>query len=111
MSTRNAAARTVRQRKLNPKQGLRIIRESEIEEQLDDESQRQVYHGETGVEKAEEIVCVPNTDLPSLLADSRIGIPSASRHQCFKCHRARREGDAELYPHSRCCASNGRQVW
>jgi len=56
MSTRNNAARTVRQRKLNPKQGLRIIRESEIEEQLDDESQRQVYHGETGVEKAEEIV-------------------------------------------------------
>ncbi|KAK0259376.1 Enhancer of polycomb-like protein 1 [Friedmanniomyces endolithicus] len=55
MSTRNNAARTVRQRKLNPKQGLRIIRESEIEEQLDDESQRQVYHGETGVEKAEEI--------------------------------------------------------
>ncbi|TKA76585.1 hypothetical protein B0A55_04051 [Friedmanniomyces simplex] len=55
MSTRNNAARTVRQRKLNPKQGLRIIRESDIEEQLDDESQRQVYHGETGVEKAEEI--------------------------------------------------------
>ncbi|KAK0831899.1 Enhancer of polycomb-like protein 1 [Friedmanniomyces endolithicus] len=55
MSTRNNAARTVRQRKLNPKQGLRIIRESEIEEQLDDESQRQVYHGEMGVEKAEEI--------------------------------------------------------
>ncbi|KAK3074635.1 Enhancer of polycomb-like protein 1 [Teratosphaeriaceae sp. CCFEE 6253] len=55
MSTRNAAARTVRQRKLNPKQGLRIIQESELEEQLDDESQRQIYQGETGVEKAEEI--------------------------------------------------------
>ncbi|KAK4957354.1 Enhancer of polycomb-like protein 1 [Elasticomyces elasticus] len=54
-TTRNAAARTVRQRKLNPKQGLRIIRESEIEEQLDDESQRQIYQGETGVEKAEEV--------------------------------------------------------
>ncbi|KAK5107268.1 hypothetical protein LTR62_001584 [Meristemomyces frigidus] len=54
MSARNVA-RTVRQRKLNPKQGLRIIRESEIEEQQDEESQRQVHQVETGVEKAEEV--------------------------------------------------------
>lgn len=48
--------RHVRQRKLNTKQGLRIIRESEIEEQLDDESQRHIPQVETGVEKGEEIV-------------------------------------------------------
>ncbi|KAK4569743.1 Enhancer of polycomb-like protein 1 [Recurvomyces mirabilis] len=54
MSNRNVA-RTVRQRKLNPKQGLHIIRESEIEEQQDEEGQRQVHQVETGVEKAEEV--------------------------------------------------------
>jgi len=48
--------RHVRQRKLNTKQGLRVIRESEIEEQADDESQRHIAQVETGVEKGEEIV-------------------------------------------------------
>jgi enhancer of polycomb-like protein len=60
MSTRShAAPRTVRQRKLNPKQGLRIIHESDIEEQVDEDGQRQVHQVETGVEKAEEIVSPP----------------------------------------------------
>lgn len=39
----------------NTLSGLRIIRESDIEEQQDDEIQRQVHHVETGVEKAEEV--------------------------------------------------------
>ena len=57
MSGRGNAARMVRQRKLNPKQNLRIIRESEIDELPEDESQRQVHQLETGVDKAEETVC------------------------------------------------------
>lgn len=55
MSTRNAA-RNVRQRKLNTKQALRIVREDELEEQLEDEPQRHIPQVETGVEKGEEIV-------------------------------------------------------
>lgn len=64
MQSRSSTARHVRQRKLNPKQGLRIIRESEIEEQQEDESQRQVAPLDTGVEKAEETVCYLATHLP-----------------------------------------------
>lgn len=67
-TTRASNARHVRQRKLNTKQGLRIIRESEIEEQGDDESQRQIPQVETGVEKGEEIVGLPPTDLPISIA-------------------------------------------
>ncbi|EMC97181.1 hypothetical protein BAUCODRAFT_46691, partial [Baudoinia panamericana UAMH 10762] len=55
MSTRANTNRQVRQRKLNPKQGLRIIRESDIEEQADDDVQKHLHHVETGVEKGEEI--------------------------------------------------------
>ncbi|SMR57022.1 unnamed protein product [Zymoseptoria tritici ST99CH_1E4] len=53
MSTRNA--RHVRQRKLNTKQPLRIIRENEIEETLEDEAQRLIPQFDTGVEKGEEV--------------------------------------------------------
>ena len=56
MSTRASNARHVRQRKLNTKQPLRIIRENEIDDQPDDESQRQIPQLETGVEKGEETV-------------------------------------------------------
>ncbi|KAK5134878.1 hypothetical protein LTR08_005968 [Meristemomyces frigidus] len=54
-STRASTARHVRQRKLNTKQALRIIRESDIEEHADDEAQRHIPQVETGVEKGEEI--------------------------------------------------------
>ncbi|EME43328.1 hypothetical protein DOTSEDRAFT_72667 [Dothistroma septosporum NZE10] len=54
MSTRGQA-RHVRQRKLNTKQPLRIIRENEIEDAIDDESQRHIPQVETGVEKNEEV--------------------------------------------------------
>ncbi|KAI7441549.1 hypothetical protein KC368_g10094 [Hortaea werneckii] len=53
-TTRATNARHVRQRKLNTKQGLRIIRETEIEDQHD-ESQQHIPQVETGVEKGEEI--------------------------------------------------------
>lgn len=56
MSTRATTARHVRQRKLNTKQGLRIIREAELEDGIDDEAQRHFPQVETGVEKGEEIV-------------------------------------------------------
>jgi len=56
MSTRATTARHVRQRKLNTKQLLRILRESDIDETPDDESQRNIPQVETGVEKGEEIV-------------------------------------------------------
>jgi enhancer of polycomb-like protein len=57
MSTRSTTAgRHVRQRKLNTKQPLRILREGELEETFDDEAQRQIQQVETGVEKGEEIV-------------------------------------------------------
>ena len=59
MSTRASNARHVRQRKLNTKQPLRIIRENEIDDQPDDESQRQIPQLETGVEKGEETVSWP----------------------------------------------------
>lgn len=60
-STRASNARHVRQRKLNTKQPLRIIKEDEIEELPEDEAQRNIPQVETGVEKAEEIVCYPFT--------------------------------------------------
>ena len=56
MSTRATTARHVRQRKLNTKQGLRILREAELDENIDDEAQRHIPQVETGVEKGEEIV-------------------------------------------------------
>ena len=57
MSTRAVTAgRNVRQRKLNVKQPLKVIREGEIDETPDDESQRNIPQVETGVEKGEEIV-------------------------------------------------------
>ena len=55
-TTRATTARHVRQRKLNTKQGLRIIRELDLEENVDDEAQRNIPQVETGVEKGEEIV-------------------------------------------------------
>lgn len=66
-TTRASNARHVRQRKLNTKQGLRIIRESEIEEQTEDEAQRQIPQFETGVEKGEEIVSQPTYRASSCL--------------------------------------------
>ncbi|KAI5365139.1 putative enhancer of polycomb protein [Septoria linicola] len=54
MSTRASNARHVRQRKLNTKQPLRVIRENELEE-ANDESQQHIPQVDTGVEKAEEI--------------------------------------------------------
>lgn len=60
MSTRGQA-RHVRQRKLNTKQPLRIIRENEIDDAIDDESQRHIPQVETGVEKNEEVVSLPCT--------------------------------------------------
>lgn len=55
-STRAVNARHVRQRKLNTKQPLRVIREDEIDELPEDEAQRNIPQFETGVEKAEEVV-------------------------------------------------------
>ncbi|KAM0720986.1 hypothetical protein Q7P37_003271 [Cladosporium fusiforme] len=55
VTTRASNARHVRQRKLNTKQPLRIIKEDEIEELPEDEAQRNIPQFETGVEKAEEI--------------------------------------------------------
>lgn len=55
-TTRATTARHVRQRKLNTKQPLRVIRESEIDDAPEDDSQRQIPQVETGVEKGEEIV-------------------------------------------------------
>ena len=49
MSTRaNVAGRHVRQRKLNPKQPLRILREGELEDTFDDEGQREYPPGGDG---------------------------------------------------------------
>ena len=56
MSSTRGVARHVRQRKLNVKQPLKVIREHEIDETPDDESQRNIPHVEAGVEKGEEIV-------------------------------------------------------
>lgn len=57
MSTLRSNARNVRQRKLNTKQGLRIIREQDVEDTLDDQASQQIPQLETGVEKGEEVVC------------------------------------------------------
>lgn len=54
-STRASNARHVRQRKLNTKQPLRVIKEDEIDELPEDEAQRNIPQFETGVEKAEEV--------------------------------------------------------
>lgn len=56
--TRQSAAR-FRQRKLSVKQNLQIVREHEIEANIvDDEASRNIPKFDTGVEKAEEIVCI-----------------------------------------------------
>ncbi|KAK4543138.1 hypothetical protein LTR36_005916 [Oleoguttula mirabilis] len=99
-TTRASNARLVRQRKLNTKQGLRIIRESEIEEQADDEGQRHIQQVETGVEKGEEIEyhlqAVINASNAAALgakpagAQSYIPTPEASRAKGVKYD--------ELYP-------------
>lgn len=64
MSTRNHVARNVRQRKLNTKQGLRIIREHEVQDVVDD-GERHTPQVETGVEKGEEGVCIQIFRLPA----------------------------------------------
>lgn len=56
MSTRASNARHVRQRKLNTKQPLRVIREEDIEDSSEHESQQNIPQFETGVEKGEEVV-------------------------------------------------------
>ena len=56
-------SRHVRQRKLNTKAPLRILREGEFEDTYDDESQRNIPQVETGVEKGEEIVSTTVTYL------------------------------------------------
>ncbi|KAK5121980.1 hypothetical protein LTR85_004552 [Meristemomyces frigidus] len=99
-TTRASNARHVRQRKLNTKQGLRIIRESEIEEQAEDEAQRHIPQVETGVEKGEEIEyhlqAVINASNAAALgakqsgAQSYIPTPEASRAKGVKYD--------ELYP-------------
>lgn len=58
MSTRATVARHVRQRKLNTKQPLRIIREDQIDDAVEDESQRHIPQVETGLWKEEEIVSI-----------------------------------------------------
>ena len=63
-STRASIARHVRQRKLNTKQPLRIIKEDEINELPEDEAQRNIPQFETGVEKAEEVVSSNPTAQP-----------------------------------------------
>lgn len=73
MSSTRSVARNVRQRKLNTKQGLRITREHDIEETLDDEASRQIPQLETGVEKGEEIVRLISTHLLISITDIIIG--------------------------------------
>ena len=84
-TTRTTNGRHVRQRKVNTKQLLRIIREADIEDAPDDEAQRHIPEVETGVDKAEEIVREP--DLPCsylvvVLLTTYVGIPSASCYSC-----------------------------
>ncbi|CAK4030975.1 Enhancer of polycomb 1 [Lecanosticta acicola] len=55
MSTRSANNRNVRQRKLNTKQPLRVIRESDLDDIADHETQQSIPQVETGVEKGEEV--------------------------------------------------------
>nr|POE56560.1 enhancer of polycomb-like protein 1 [Quercus suber] len=60
MSTRASNARHVRQRKLNTKQALPIIREAEIEDpgEHDGQHQQNIPQFETGVEKGEEVAVI-----------------------------------------------------
>lgn len=60
MSTR-ATARHTRPKKLTPKQNVQIFREEQVEVVIDLDTGRGPV--ETGVEKAEEAVCI--TDLPT----------------------------------------------
>ncbi|KAI9830970.1 MAG: Enhancer of polycomb-like protein 1 [Phylliscum demangeonii] len=53
--TRGGAGARFRQRKLSTKQSLQILREDQLDHQIDDEQQRHVLKVDTGVEKAEEI--------------------------------------------------------
>ncbi|GAB7362105.1 hypothetical protein MBLNU230_g2135t1 [Neophaeotheca triangularis] len=55
MATRANTARHVRQRKLNTKQGLRVLDEEEVDEIPDEDAQPNIPQVETGVEKGEEV--------------------------------------------------------
>ena len=78
-STRASNARHVRQRKLNTKQPLRVIKEDEIDELPEDEAQRNIPQFETGVEKAEEVVSThPSDRILDLHVNPPTGIPSAT---------------------------------
>lgn len=66
MSTRASNARHVRQRKLNTKQGLRVLDEEELDELPDEDAQPNIPQVETGVEKGEEVVCLI-TPFPPIL--------------------------------------------
>jgi hypothetical protein len=56
MTSHRVTAQRFRQRKLSTKQNLTVLRENEVEQQLDDDAQRHIPKVETGVEKGEEIV-------------------------------------------------------
>lgn len=56
MSTRAVTNRNVRQRKLNTKQPLRIVREADLDDVADLDGQQHIPQVETGVEKGEEVV-------------------------------------------------------
>jgi hypothetical protein len=86
-STRASIARHVRQRKLNTKQPLRIIKEDEIDELPEDEAQRNIPQFETGVEKAEEVVSSNPSTMPLSSPSNTnlyIGIPSPTGDE--RCH-------------------------
>jgi enhancer of polycomb-like protein len=56
MTRASAQGARFRQRKLSTKQHLQILREDQVEK-IDDEAQRNIPKVDTGVEKAEELVC------------------------------------------------------
>ncbi|KAF2811481.1 uncharacterized protein BDZ99DRAFT_384236 [Mytilinidion resinicola] len=56
--TQRVTAQRFRQRKLSTKQNLAVLRENEVEQQLDDDAQRHIPKVETGVEKGEEIAVI-----------------------------------------------------
>ncbi|KAF2159864.1 hypothetical protein M409DRAFT_60458 [Zasmidium cellare ATCC 36951] len=79
MSTRNHVARNVRQRKLNTKQALRIIREQDVQDAVDDDGQRHTPQVETGVEKGEE----GEYHLQAVINAERAAVLGASTQQSY----------------------------
>ena len=87
--TQRVTGQRFRQRKLSTKQNLQVLREHEVDVNLDEEAQRNIPRIETGVEKGEEIVSTSNSPLPTVSLLFRCSVMGAGA-RCRRCCREKK---------------------